>query len=80
VKTLGGRRLLLDYAFMAYLVKVKDQILLATLYILDIKDFDLILRMDCLAKYYAMINYRKRDVTFQILRQDIFFLKEMTLV
>ena len=40
--------------------------LLADLVLLDVIDFDMILRMDWLAQYYATLDCREKEVIFRI--------------
>ena len=49
-----------DIVFPSYPVLVEDRELLADLVLLDVKYFNVIVRMDWLAKHYAAVDYREK--------------------
>ena len=52
-------------SFKACPIKIEDRVLFADLVILDIHDFDVILRIDWLCKYHANIDCHKKIILFQ---------------
>ena len=52
-------------------IEVHNKKLLGDLVILDVRDFDLILGMDWLSRYYARVDYRQRIIDFKLPQQPI---------
>ena len=51
---------------------IRDRELLADLVLLDVMDFDVILRMDWLSQHYAIVNYQRKELIFRILNVEEF--------
>ena len=79
VLTPSGKVIASRYSFKAYPIKIEDRVLFADLVILDIYDFDVILGMDWLCKYYANIDCHKKIVFFQP-PSELSFILEFNLI
>jgi len=53
-------------------VEIYGRKLEADLFVLDIREYDVILGMTCLSKYHAIIDCRIKKVTFKISHQPEF--------
>ena len=53
-------------------VLVEGRELLTNLVLLDVIDFDVIVGMDWLAKHYATVDYREKEVIFRIPNDEEF--------
>ena len=51
---------------------IKDRELLADLVLLDVMDFDVILRMDWLSQHFATVDCRRKEVIFRIPNEEEF--------
>lgn len=63
VSTLVGDYLEVDRIFRLYIMTVSDIYSCADLFILDMLDFDMILGMDWLSHYYAVMDYFAKTIT-----------------
>ena len=55
-----------DIVFPSYPMLIEGRKLHAYLVLLDMIDFDVIVGMDWLAKHYATVDYREKEVIFKI--------------
>ena len=53
-------------------VLIEGRELLVDLVLLDMMDFDVILRMDWLSQHYATVDYQSKEVIFRILNDEKF--------
>ena len=67
-----GRELETDLVFPSYPMFMEGRELLADLVLLDVIDFDVIVGMDWLAKHYATVDYREKEVIFRIPNDEKF--------
>ncbi|XP_043687605.1 uncharacterized protein LOC122638822 [Telopea speciosissima] len=75
VSTSTGSKVELDRSFNSCPVRVSDHRLEASLIILDMKDFDVILGMDWLSTLGANLIYAERKILFQIGEDNEFIFK-----
>ena len=62
----AGRTIEVKYVFSAYMIEIDSKVYPADLIELDVLDFDIVLRMDCLSKSYASIDYRDKYIRFKM--------------
>ena len=63
-----GDSLVTNLVYRSCVVQIEDQHLLVDLILLDIQDFDVILGMDWLSTYHAIVDCYSKRVTFHIWR------------
>ena len=56
----------IDSVYKSCVVKIVDKELLANLTLLEMRDFDIIFRMDWLATHYPMVDCHRKKVVFQV--------------
>ena len=61
-----GDSLVTNLVYRSCVVQIEDQHLLVDLILLDIQDFDVILGMDWLSTYHAIVDCYSKRVTFHI--------------
>ena len=66
VDTLVGDVVVTDSVCKSCVVKIADRELLADLTLLEMRDVDIILGMDWLATHYAMVDYHRKTIIFQV--------------
>jgi hypothetical protein len=66
VQTPGGEKITCNRIVMNYPIMIKDRILLANLVVLKTLGYNILLGMDWLARYYACINCREKEVIFHL--------------
>ena len=64
VSTPTGGSLLAERVYRDCMIRLGEHEFRANLIILDIRDFDAILGMDCLASHHATVDYFKKEVVF----------------
>ena len=60
-----GGVVVIDSVCKSYLVKIANKELQVDLTLLEMRDFDIIFRMDWLATYYAIVDCHRKKVIFQ---------------
>lgn len=75
--TLLGESWLVQEVYRESPITIKSEILLTHLVPLPLSEFEVILGMDCLTKYYVILDCRKKIITFRIPEGDRFtYLKQ----
>ena len=66
VQTSGGERIACNKVVMNYPIMINDRVHPTNLIVLKTLGYDILLGMDWLAKYYACINCREKEVIFHL--------------
>ncbi|XP_070015729.1 uncharacterized protein [Nicotiana sylvestris] len=75
VATLVGESLLAEYVYRACQIRVEGRDTLADLIVLDMIDFDMLMGMDWLSSFYAIIDCHAKIVKFEIPNEPSFILR-----
>lgn len=75
VTTLAGDPLLVKYVYWEFQIRVEGRNTLDDLIVLDMIDFDVLMGMDWLSPWYAIVDCHAKIVKFEIPNEPTFVLK-----